>query len=251
MTTQHAANSMIIFENHYNKFTEPQVHAWRMNCWDNLGMKKRYTQNEIKSLGDRQYVEIHDNVMENMLAEHLILGGTAEDVVFVTIDSNVICRHSIIAEMKNIHQRTKKVLGKSTLPFVVLVDTYIGFLENDFKYRQLLDGTLKDNTVKQQYLNEYLDVWDGIKQTNANVLHEVSRETASRFLYAEESRLMNNLRRGERVDINDMNDTVQLNLMLHLRDRHPGSNVIILTNDKGMVQKCKNNDVITFSNKKR
>jgi hypothetical protein len=217
-----------------------------MNSFNILGENVNYKFDDIKSFMEIEVdTDLDDMVRMNNLQEKLVLGEISpEQIVFISVDSNVVCKYDILEEMPKVRNGIKATLNIEN-PVIVFIDTFVSKTENAYKLSQRhkyagVDFTNLENYFK--FINEETMFFD---DSCVDYIHTVDEKYACAILDDEEDDYFYNggqCHRGSGAR-QEINDNAQLSILLRFRDSIVGSNVVFLTFDKALQKKCKNNNV--------
>lgn len=229
------ASSQIIFQNARNDLTEGQIANWREHTYQNLGVNKKFTLYELQTFMDIECLNIEEEIMDQ-LKEQLILGEIShEELYFVLIDSCVMCTQDIQSILYNI---TENISNNAK---IILIDSHIGKTENNYKlinsekYSNIDMYVLENNLayIKGQEIDGDIIMTDDFLYT---AVLKTNFYLENKILTKVEDELMDNnkWKKGSR---NEANDNAQILLIEYLLEIIPGSNGIIVSKDKLLIQK--------------
>ncbi len=243
--SQIVANNYIIFPQFRNEFTEGQIYNWRLYCYQSLDKYQQFTREDMTSFMDICYNNINNNIKLEYFIESLVLTEiNTYNIVFMTVDSNIICQYDIFDGMSNMHQ--KLINNGIKNPLIVYIDTYISKIENLYK----LKNPEKYKNVNFEYIKHYFqfineeNMFYDDNEVKVDFMYHYHIEDACKLLIEEEQNYFS-INKSTYKAINEINDNVQLNIMLELKQKFIGSHSILLTNDKQLISKCHKNNIIT------
>jgi hypothetical protein len=245
MSNQIVANSVLFYPNFIEQFSKGKIDNWRQLCFKNIGNYELFSKNEIDSMMDISYDKDIENIKFNIIIENMILGSIdSTNIIFFAVDSNVICYNDILEGMKNIH---KKIINNqiSSNPIVIFVDTMISQIENKFKLKNKEKYPNVNFDFIQNYfhfINEENMFYDD-NEVRVDYMYHISESTICDYIYQEETEYLKYNDGFYKGSVNEINDNVQLNVLIDMRNQIIGSNVIFLTNDRELQEKCIDLDV--------
>jgi hypothetical protein len=236
------ATSQVIYHKGRNLMNEGQIAAWRKWTYDNLDIQENFKISDLKhfpdiSPPDRNILHIQDAILAQ-LQEDIILGEIShEDIVFVIIDSSVMCKFRIEDMLLAAHDKMRIENAK-----FVIVDTHIGKAENNYK----MINKDKYPCVKFEILEENLDALATMSfkvNHDENIGMDKSIIKTDFFLdnhiltELEDSWL--NKKKWVSGCRNEINDDAQLQILCQLVGHLPDSHGLMISNDKRLIQKTK------------
>jgi hypothetical protein len=233
------ASSQIIYNHSRPSLTAGQIANWRQQTYTNLGYNTKYTKEELESLMDLDCNTMQpENIQEEILdqlKEELIMGEIShENLHFVLIDSCVMCTQDIqelLSQIRDDIQNSDKI---------ILIDTHIGMTENDYK----LINSEKYSNIDFQQLQKNIAFLKGheldgdliMRDDLCSMVLKTNFYLENQILTSVEDEMMEN-NQWEKGSRNEANDNAQLLLMEQILEMIPGSNGIIISNDKLLIQK--------------
>lgn len=231
------ATSQIIYNKGRSLMNEGQIASWRKWTYDNLDLKPTFKIKELVNFSDMfpkntTVSQIQDGILKQ-LREDIVLGNIShEDIVFVMIDSSVMCSFKIEDMLKAAKDKNKL---DDAIKFVI-IDTHIGQAENGYKvlrkekYPCVDFNILEDNLnilSFGEYTSENNDIKSTIIKTDFLLDNHVLTGLEDNLLL--NSKWMPGLR-------NEINDDAQLQILCQLIDRIPQSHGLLISNDKKLLK---------------
>lgn len=229
------ANSMKVFR--HDMLKGDDVHQWRFDTYQNLGVQKNYSLRDIRLLNAQFPTE--QTVISTMMKEKENQGY---QVVYMGFDSSTVCDIDVLGTISRLKRDLQNMYGEPI--YLVFVDTYISLVENKYK----LANIEKYKWVKPELLEKYVEFvesnstgeYDGTY--GIDFIYKVDFLTASKALVYEES-IPIDPRSGVR-EKNEWNDNAQIGLLSQFKQSH-GDLCVMLSNDKGLLWKCKQIGVLS------
>jgi len=240
----YVANSIMIYPQYRRCFTDGQIQSWRIDSLTNLGIYKKYSFEQIDNFMD---VEIDNNLSKmvqlNFIKEQLVFGNVLPNqIVFVSVDSNIVCKYNILDEISKIRDSVKTKFYIENAK-IIFIDTFISRIENNYK----LIKNHQYPGINLEYVENYIKFVDNqsmfFDENAVDYIHNVNMLHACNILNNEEIKYFSN--NGEvHCARQEINDNAQLEILLQFRDSIPESKMVFLTLDKGLQLKCVDNNVV-------
>lgn len=250
------ASSQIIYSSIRNELSLGQIATWRLLNFENLHKNNKYNINDLKSLMDIEPVNFNENEyfehLLNKIKENMILGNYShEDIIFVKIDSSVMCKYSIYSLLENIN---KEMNIEESL--IVIISSNIGLIENKYKlcypekYTNINFKILKQNIecLENKMIIESDNDGDTVMdrklqniiclQTDFFLDNIILNTYETEYLNIEE------WKNGAR---NEINDNAQLDILYQIKSKIPESIGIMISNDNGLLKKSLDMDLMIYN----
>lgn len=238
------ATSQVIYKNGRFRMSEGQIASWRKWTYDNLDLKPIFKTKELLKFSDMfpkntTISQIQDGILKQ-LREDIVLGNIShEDIVFVMIDSSVMCSFKIEDMLKAAKDNNKL---DDAIKFVI-IDTHIGQAENGYKVLRKEQYPCVDFNILEDNLNilsfgEYISENHGIKSTIIKTDFLLDNNVLT---WLEDTMLIGaKWMPGCR---NEINDDAQLQILCQLIERIPQSHGLLISNDKKLLRKAKEHEL--------
>lgn len=232
------ASSQVIYGKGRSLMNEGQIASWRKWTYDNLDLQQFFKIEELLNFSDifpkdTTVSQIQDAILEQ-LREDIVLGNISyEDIVFVMIDSSVMCSFKIEDMLK----KAKDEYKLDGVKFII-IDTHIGQAENSYKMLRKKKYPCVDFNILEDNLNilsfgEYNSKNHNIKFSTIKTDFLLDNHVLTCL---EDDLLMKtNWLSGFR---NEINDDAQLQILCRFIDRIPNSHGLIISNDKKLLKKA-------------
>jgi hypothetical protein len=222
-----------------NILTDEQLDQWRYESYKNLQVEKLYMTG--KQLWNLSYkIPTEDFAIETMLQEQIITGGNN---VFVTFDSSISSDTDVlngITKMKSVIMKRHKL---NSLNFV-MIDTYISLIENKYKMLQAHKYKYVDQKCVIKYVKFIEEHQNGeINKYGIDFLYKCNFKNASTVLTKLEDAFFLSGKKWSGKEKNELNDDAQLEIFINMTKKFPNSIKIMVTKDKKLGIKCKNNKI--------
>ena len=236
------ATSQVIYNKGRSLMNEGQIASWRKWTYDNLESRRNFNINELLSLSnsfpkDTDILQIQDAILKQ-LREDIILGNIShEDIVFVMIDSSVMCSFKIEDIMEDMLKAAKDNNKLDEIVKFVIIDTHIGQTENGYKMLNKEKYPCVDFNILEENLNilsfgEYniknSDIQIPIIKTDFLLDNHVLTELENELL--KKSKWKYGFR-------NEINDDAQLQILCRMIGSIPQSYGLLISNDKKLLKK--------------
>lgn len=242
------ANNINIYPQHLHKISEGKIACWRYLCEKNMNNHTKYTQKDFDNFMDVDTnYDITNMINLTTIQEKIVLGEIEpSQIVFLAIDSNVVCKYDILEEIKHVRQNIINK-GITQNPIIVFIDTYVSQIENEYK---LQNKHLYQN-VNFEYIENYFKFTKQqtmfYDNSTIDYSYNVNFHHYNKIVMEVEQEMFKNV--NERIDLQgirqEINDNVQLKTLLYFKNSITYSNVVFLTQDKSLKYKCFNNNIHT------
>ncbi len=240
------ASSQIIYSTIRNELSLGQIATWRLLNFENLSENNKYNIEYLKSLMDIQPNEINETEyfeqLINQIKETIILGEyNHEDIIFITIDSSVMCKYKIYNILEEINE---KMNIEDSL--IIIISTNIGMVENKYKlihpkkYSNIDFDILKENieSLETKIINNKDNDGDIIMNSKLDniICFQTDFFLDNLILNEYEKEYLNNeeWKNGAR---NEINDNAQLDILYNITSKIPEAKGIMISNDNGLLLK--------------
>ncbi len=235
---KYVATGVNIYSNCKHMLTLNEVHQWRYDSYQDLLTRRSYTLGDIKALNVQFPTE--DLVISTIMKEKENQGY---HIIYMAFDSSTVCDVDVLNKIKNIKTIFENKYDSPV--FLFFVDTYISLIENKYK----LANIEKYKCVTPEYLQKYINFVESNSTGEFNgdygidFIYKVDFLSASEALCVEEAIPILNVNKIR--EKNERNDNAQIEILSDLRGRMNSIDCIILTHDKGMIEKCKKKNIHT------
>jgi hypothetical protein len=248
--TKIVANSRIIYNDIRSELTSGQIANWRFQTFNSQLNSEKYTLDDLKTMMDLDDDGMYNNYIpeniNNIIFDKLSRGEIEQgDIWFVMIDSCVMCTQNLEQIIKDIREKL------TNSAYIVLIKNNINNIENKFKLDNKNDSRYSniDFYILKQNI-AFIDglYMDGDSYMDDGSLHDIVITTNiyhenQLLTYAENSILDDTNGYWIPTFRNEANDDAQLLLMKDYMSYICDSNGLIITHDKLLIEKIKNEQI--------
>lgn len=203
----------------------------------------KLSMDDIENLMD---IDIFNNkrkkILIEMLKEEIYQGNIKkENIAFVAFDSSYVSKYNIDESIKDI----KRKLFPNEKSYIVLVDTVISQVENNYKIHNIRKK--KYNNINFDNINHYLDITNKkVVNTSIDYLYNTEFYLFNEIINKIENKFLKNVKRYDNFMRNEMNDDVQIEILNDLKKSSLFGKFIMMSFDMGLNKKCSKYNILTI-----
>lgn len=217
---------------------------WRFANYLNQ-YKSQYDKNDLENLMDISGSFGHQDKCLEYIKESLINGKlNTENIYFLIIDSSYICHKNNFDKM--LKKEINIIKSKNKNAYFILINSLIDEIENNYKltnikkynnvniqniktYKSILKKIDYDGDIIMDYKYEYIDyIYTPNFENWHKIITTIENDYEKKFGWTNGSR-------------NEVNDLMQIQIIENLINILPGSNGMIFSNDRNLINQTNEN----------